>query len=328
MSRIVSLGSAVEDIYLIDRDDLSVVDWNGQSIFSGLSFGATVDIDKAEYHVGGSGINAAVTFARYGHETIFMGNIARDIGGEAVLRCLDEENIDSSYAEITTGTTATRVLLVDARTGARTELKFEGVAKTMKNLDPKDLEDIEPDWIYLAGIGGDMHKILALIEKAHKLGTKIMWNPGVAELKHTKKVLGLLSDVDVLLVNKIEAAKLVPGVILTELLARLSNYCKTVIITDGIMGAIATDHSETYRLGVYEQNKVKDINGAGDAFGAGFLARFADSGDFAEALKYASANAAKVTEKFGARAGIMSGAEKLHQMPMVKIANLSEWSIS
>lgn len=328
MSRIVSIGPAVEDIYLIDRDDLSAVDWNGQSIFSGLSFGATVDIDKAEYHVGGGGINAAVTFARYGHETIFMGNIARDIGGEAVLRCLDEENIDSSYAEVVAGTTATRVLLVDARTGERTELKFEGVAKTAKNLNPKDLEDIDPDWIYLAGFGGDMHKILDLVERAHKLGAKIMWNPGIAELRHTKKVLGLLSDVDVLLVNKVEAAKLVPGVILTELLARLSNYCKTVIITDGIMGAIATDHIETYRLGVYEQNKIKDINGTGDAFGAGFLANFADSEDFASALKYASANAVRVAQRFGAQAGIMNGAEKLHQMPMVKIANLSEWSIS
>ena len=94
------------------------------------------------------------------------------------------------------------------------------------------------------------------------------------------------------------------------------------------MGAIATDHIETYRLGVYEQNKIKDINGTGDAFGAGFLANFADSEDFASALKYASANAVRVAQRFGAQAGIMNGAEKLHQMPMVKIANLSEWSIS
>lgn len=325
MSRIVSIGPATEDIYLIDRDDLSEVNWNGQSIFSGLSFGATVDIDKAEYHVGGSGVNAAVTFARFGHETIFMGNIARDAGGEAISRCLDEENIDSSYAESMIGTTATRVLLVDAKTSERTELNFQGVAKIAKNLNPNDLDDIEPDWIYLGGLGGDMHKILEIVEKAAKTGIRVMWNPSTAELKHMKKVLGLLSDVDVLLVNKAEAAQLVPGVILTELLARLSNYCKTVLITDGIMGAIATNHQETYRLGVYEQNKTKDINGIGDAFGAGFLAKFADTEDFAESLKYASANASRVAQKFGAQAGIMNGSEKLHQLPMVKIDNLSEW---
>lgn len=325
MSRIVSIGPATEDIYLIDRDDLSKVDWNGQSIFSGLSFGAKVAIDKVEYHVGGSGVNAAVAFARYGHETIFIGNIARDIGGEAILHCFDEENIDSSYAISATGTTATRVLLVDAKTGERTELNFEGVAKTAKNISPKDLDDIEPDWIYLGGLGGDMHKILEIVEKAHKIGAKVMWNPSSAELKHPKKVIGLLGDVDVLLVNKSEASQLAPGVILTELLARLSNYCQTVLITDGIMGAIATDHQETYRLGVYEQGQIKDINGAGDAFGSGFLAKFADTEDFPEALKYASANAAKVAQKFGAQAGILTGSEKLHQMPMVRIDNLSEW---
>lgn len=328
MSRIVSIGPAVEDIYLIDRDDLSEVNWNGQSIFSGLSFGATVDIDKVEYHVGGGGVNAAVAFARFGHETIFMGNLARDIGGEAILRCFDEENIDSSYAEIVAGTTATRVLLIDAKTGERTELKFEGVAKTAKNLNAKDLDDIEPDWIYLGSLGGDMHKVLEIVERAQKVGARLMWNPGAAELKHAKKVIGLLNDVDALLVNKAEAAQLVPGVILTELLARLSNYCKTVIITDGIMGAIATDHIETYRLGVYEQSRIKDVNGTGDAFGAGFLAKYADEENFAEALKYASANAVKVAQKFGAQGGIMNGSEKLHKMPMVKIANLSEWSTS
>jgi len=327
MSRIVSIGPAAEDIYLIDRDDLSKVDWNGQSIFSGLSFGTTVDIDKVEYHVGGSGANAAVTFARYGHETIFMGNLARDIGGEAISHCFDEENIDSSYAESAVGTTATRVLLVDAKTGERTELNFVGVAGIAKSLNAKDLDGIEPDWVYLSGLGGNMQKALEMIERCHKIGAKVMWNPGAAELKHAKKVIGLLSDIDVLLVNKSEAAKLVPGVILTELLARLSNYCKTVLITDGIMGAIATNHQETYRLGVYEQGKIKDVNGVGDAFGAGFLAKFADTEDFSEALKYASANAAKVAQKFGARAGILTGSEKLHQMPMVRIENLSEWPI-
>lgn len=327
MSRIVSIGPAFEDVYLIDRDDLSAVDWNGQSVFSGLSFGATVDIDKVERHVGGSGVNVAVSFARYGHETIFMGNLARDTGGEAILRCFDEENIDSSYTEVVSGATGTKVLLVDAKTSERTELRFDGVAKMAKKLDPRDLAEIEPDWIYVSGLYGDTQKVLDFAKEAHKLDAKVMWNPSPMELKHPKKVLNILGDIDVLLVNKIEAAQLVPGVILTELLARLSNYCETVLITDGVMGAIATNHRETYRLGVYEQKAIKDINGTGDAFGAGFLAKFADTEDFAEALKYASANASKVAQSYGASTGAMCGDEKLHQMPIVKIENLLEWTI-
>lgn len=327
MSRVVSIGQATEDIYLIDRDDLSEVNWNGQSIFSGLSFGATVDIDKVEYHTGGSGVNAAVSFARYGHETIFMGNLARDVAGEDIIRGFDEENIDSSYTNFVSGVTGTRVLLVDARTGERTKLGFKGISGSAKQIESRDLSDIEPDWAYLASLGGDMYKALDLIKEAHKIGARVMWNPGKDELKHTKKVIGLLGDVDVLIVNKTEAAQLVPGVILTELLARLSNYCETVIITDGIMGAIATNHRETYRLGVYEQGKPKDTNGVGDAFGAGFLAKFADGEDFAEALRYASANATSVAGRFGANTGVINSVTKLHQMPMVKIENLSEWSI-
>ena len=43
-----------------------------------------------------------------------------------------------------------------------------------------------------------------------------------------------------------------------------------------------------YRLGVYEQVKRRDQTGAGDAFGAGFLAGLADGAEFDAALGYAS----------------------------------------
>ena len=96
MARIVSLGSALQDIYLIDRDDFVGAEIAGQSVFGKLVIGDKVDIDRVAYEVGGGGTNAAVSFARPGHETIFIGKVARDAAGEAVLACLDDEYIDSS----------------------------------------------------------------------------------------------------------------------------------------------------------------------------------------------------------------------------------------
>lgn len=322
MARIVTLGSALQDIYLVDRDDFASSTVAGQSIFGKLVIGDKVDIDKVQYSVGGGGTNSAVTFARYGHEVIFMGNLSRDVAGEAVLECLDQENIDSSYVEFLRGGTGCSVILLDAKSGERTILTHRGVSGKFSNLKADDLELIEPDWLYVTSLRGDMQKLLEFFEMAHALGAKIMFNPGEKEIEQLPKLLGLLEDADVLLLNKREAAKVVPGVLLTELLAKLANYCETVIITDGEMGSIATNHHEIWRLGVYEQVKKRDATGAGDAFGAGFLAKWADGADFADALQFAAANAASVVTKYGAKAGILTGDEDLHPMPMQKVEDL------
>lgn len=329
MARIVSLGSALQDIYLIDRDDFVGSEVAGQSIFGQLVIGTKVDIDKVAFEVGGGGTNAAVSFARHGHETIYMGSLAHDAAGEAVLACLDEENVDSSYVEFLRGKTGCSVVMLDAKSGERTILTHRGVSGRFHNLSASDLELIAPDWLYVTSLRGDMDTLLAFFETAHALGAKIMFNPGELEIKQLPKLIGLLSDVDVLLVNKREAAKIVPGVVLTELLVHLAAYCETVIITDGEMGLIATDHREVYRLGVYEQVKMRDATGAGDAFGAGFLAAYTSEppgkskdSHFARALQFAAANAASVVQKYGAKAGILSGEEDLHPMPIQKITDL------
>lgn len=327
MSRILAIGAAAQNIYMLDRDDFVGVEVDeGVSVFSKMTIGSKIDIDKVFFEVGGSGANAAVTFARHGHETILMSNVGLDTAGDAVLACLDRENIDSSYVEQIEGHTSCSVILLDVRHGDSTILNYRGTAANFNNLRVADLADIQPDWLYLTSLQGDMEKILEFFERAHDLGVKIMFNPGEAELQEPRKVIGLLDLVDVLLVNKVEAAQLVPGVLLTELVAHLANYCPTVLITDGIMGAIATNRQKTYRLGVYEQYRLRDHVGVGDAFGAGFLAKWAKKGTtFESALKFAAANATKVAQRYGAQAGILTGEEKLHPMPIQKIEDLAEW---
>lgn len=322
MARIVSVGSALQDIYLIDRDDFAGSEVAGASIFGRMVIGDKIDIDRISYEVGGGGTNAAVTFARFGHESILLSNIAQDAAGEAILACLDEENVDTGFISFPRGKTGCSVILLDAKKGERTILTHRGVSGKFSNLDPSQLDIIHPDWIYVTSLRGDMHQLLALFEKAHVLGTKVMFNPGEKEISELPKLIGLLSDVDVLLLNKREAAKIVPGVVLTELLTHLAAYCPTVIITDGEMGSIATNHEEVYRLGVYEQVRMRDSTGAGDAFGAGFLAAWADGQSFREALCFAAANAASVVTKYGAKAGILTRTVDLHPMPCQLITEI------
>ena len=320
MARIVSLGSALQDVYMIDRDDLSPTKIGDSAIFNKILVGSKLDIDKISYEVGGAGINSAISFARHGHEAILFGNIARDIAGSQIIKTLDNEGIDSSYINfISRKSTGTSIVLLDAGSGERTILTYRGASEQFGNISEKDLDLVNPDWLYVSSLHGDMETLERFFAKCKQNEIKIMFNPGVKELNYQKELIGLLKKVDILIVNKSEAAKIVPGVTLAELLYHLENYVPIVIITDGPMGGIATNGTDSYRFGLYEDTKIKDATGAGDAFGSGFLAHLASGKSFRESLIFASANSTSVILRYGANRGILNGGEKLHPMPIQKI---------
>ena len=316
MARIVSIGAALQDVYLIDHDDFGT---NSRGFFNQLELGTKVDIDKVKFSTGGGASNAATTFARHGHESIFMGCISNDSAGQAILNSFDDEGIDSSYVTYLNRYQTGYSVVLLAPSGERTILTCRGASAHFDALSPTDLETIYPDWLYVTTFRGEMDMLDHFFTKAKSLGAKIMFNPGNLELQHIRKFLGLLTDVDVLLLNRKEAQKVVEGKLLTELIAKIKNYVPNVIITDGNQGAIATDGKEIYRAGLYEDVKIKDSTGAGDAFGSGFLAAYANGKSFKDSLIFASANSTSVVQHIGSKDGILTNHVKLHNMPIQEI---------
>lgn len=317
MARILSLGSALQDIYLIDRDDFHSLEYNNRSLFKTLELGSKYDIDRMHFFIGGGGTNSAYTFARSGHEAFYLGNLGHDPAGIAVLSALEQEGINTSFISYPPrGKTGCSVILLDSKSGERTILTFRGSSTKFNNLDPAHLSEIKPDWLYVTTLRGDYGALLSFISAAKQLGAKVMFNPGVLELMNPSLLRSTLKDLDILLLNKKEAQTLVPGELLLELLAHLQNYCPTVIITDGQMGGIATNQEKTYRFGIYEDAKVKDTTGAGDAFGSAFLASLAAGNSFRKSLIIASANSTSVVQHLGAKDGILGIDFPLHPMPI------------
>ena len=87
------------------------------------------------------------------------------------------------------------------------------------------------------------------------------------------------------------------------------------------MGGFAKNSEESYRFGIYEDVKTKDTTGAGDSFGSGFLAAFASGRSFRNSLIFGAANSTSVVQQIGAKKGILTGREKLHEMPIQKVKN-------
>ena len=126
----------------------------------------------------------------------------------------------------------------------------------------------------------------------------------------------MLEDIDILSVNREEAMQIVKGNTLDELIHRLLHLVPLAIISDGPNGVIASDGKVIVRAGMYEDVKVVDRTGAGDAFGSGFLSYFAQGKSLKDSIVFASANSTSVVTKIGAKAGILSKGVVLHAMPL------------
>jgi len=315
MAKVICLGAALQDVFLIDHDDFDQLELaDGTSLFADLKLGEKVDIDKVVFETGGGGTNAAVTLARAGHRTWFIGRIGRDIPGEMIAEKLIDEDINIDHMIYARKRTGYSTILL-APGGERTIMTYRGASAEYIGLNSKSVKQIKPEWMYVTTVRGDIELLKDFFGMAAKRDVKIMWNPGNKELEQRAETLRLLRYVEVLLVNRGEAEALVGEKLEIEGLAlELLKKVESVIITDGRNGAYAANKKEYFRVGLYEEVKVKDATGAGDAFGSGFLAEYARSGDWTQALTYASANSTGVVQFVGAKKGIIEKGIKLKKM--------------
>lgn len=66
------------------------------------------------------------------------------------------------------------------------------------------MSEEDADWLYVSFLTGNMPMLHKLFQQAKRRDMKICFNPGKKELAIKDKLLGLLSDVDVLTLNKEE----------------------------------------------------------------------------------------------------------------------------
>ncbi|HET6747159.1 MAG TPA: carbohydrate kinase family protein [Candidatus Saccharimonadales bacterium] len=314
--KILSIGAAVQDVFLSHSDEFKPVsDKAAREIFMKLELGAKADVNNINFTTGGGATNAAVTFARQGLRAEFMGTIGHDPAGQAVLDDLDHEGVETTHVSYSKKYNTGYSVLLLAPNGERTILTYRG-ASTHYDAKNFDIEDSDADWLYVSSMAGDMETLNKVFHQARQHGTKIMFNPGKRELAHSTKLKALLEDVEVLSVNKEEMRQIVEGEELEELVRHALHYVPVAIVSDGPNGVMASDGKTVIRAGMYEDVKVIDRTGAGDAFGSGFLSQWALGKSLKDSLVFASANSTSVVTKIGAKSGILEGNVRLHDMPL------------
>lgn len=311
---ILSIGAAVQDVFLQGkifnphREDEGMVEQ--------FMLGSKNNIDNIYFSTGGGATNAAVTFARQGFKSGFMGSIGQDVAGKAVLEELHHERVNTALVNHSDKVNTGYSVLLLSSNGERTILTYRGASVDL-DLHPRNLKEAKPDWFYISSLSGDFDSLKTLVKYARKHNIKVAVNPGKGELKQGHAFKELLPDIAVLSVNKEEAEMLFRGDNTQDLVRHAVRHIPIVIVTDGPRGSVASDGKKLYKAGMYDDVPVVDRTGAGDAFSSGFVAQIAAGRPLEEAVVFASANSTSVVSKLGAKAGILHEHVLLHSMPVV-----------
>ncbi len=313
--KFVSIGAAVQDVFLSHSDALDPVKEEDGSFYAELKMGGKADVDQINFSTGGGATNAAVTFARQGQDSVFMGAIGHDPAGQAVSEELKREGVEAKLSYSEKYNTGYSVILLAAN-GERTILTYRG-ASTHYQSAQFDLSSVgQVDWLYMSNLAGSMETLEKLFADAKRLNIKIAWNPGKAELAHTDKIKALLPFVEVLIVNKQESQMIVKAESLHDLVEALAKLAPVVVVSDGPKGVAATDGTNYVQAGIYKDVPVIDRTGAGDAFGSGFVVNWAVTQSLKQAVTFASANSTSVVSVIGAKVGILKQDTPIHEMRM------------
>ncbi|MCE7936584.1 carbohydrate kinase family protein [Candidatus Saccharibacteria bacterium CPR2] len=312
--KILSVGAGVQDVFLTGKVLRPEKDEDGEWVEE-LPVGAKLDLDSIVFGTGGGATNAAVTFARQGLHSAFMGKIAHDPAGMAVLADLHNEGVDTHLVAYSSDYNTGYSAILLSPNGERTILTYRG-ASTHYHVNNFNLKEINADWIYISSLAGCMDVLEAIIETAKKKEIKIAINPGKSELKQKRKIKELLKEVNILSLNKEELQMLVDGENNEEIIRNAAEMIPVVVMTDGPRGLVATDRNTIIKAGMYEDVPVRDRTGAGDAFCSGFVSSFAKGLSLKEAVIFGSANSTSVVQYIGAKEGILNGDVHLHDMPI------------
>lgn len=313
--KILTIGKTVQDVFL--KSEEFDPHKEGKVVYTHLPLGLKLEVEDVTFDTGGNAGNVAVTLARQGIHTSYMWTLGHDPASETVLRQLDHEGVDTSPVVQKEIYQAGYSTILIATNGERTILNHRGVSTDEhgKDLDLTAIDDA--DWVYPTSLAnGGLGLLKKIVDHAEKAGTKVMLNPAGPELAEPEKLKSLLESVDILCVNKEEMQKLVEGTTLEELVQHGLNLVPVVIISDGPNGVVASDGKTVVKAGMYEDVKVIDRTGAGDAFASGFLSQWVLGKSLAESIVFASANSTSVVQYIGAKKGILHKGVILHHMPL------------
>jgi len=309
---VMCVGAATLDIFM-RSDKFRVV--KSAEMPGGVAmcevYGGKMEVEEVEICSGGGGTNAAVSFAKKELKTAVVVEMGNDPQSLIVHQDLEGAGVDTRFVvQEPDETTAVSVILI-ADDGGRSLMVHRGAAAMLTKRD-MPLKDLETRWLYISSLGGNLELLSELLKwaKGHKV--RVSFNPGMKEIVKAQKLRKMLSQVEVLFVNREEAGELWGVEVWDEKVWQeglVPEEARVTVVTDGERGGKVVENG---KVRFWEGEKVRgvvDTTGAGDAFASGYIAALLYGHNYEKALMWGQRNAAGVIKKVGAKKGLLSLSE-------------------
>jgi len=243
--------------------------------------GETVLARSTSMSLGGKGANQAAAASKLGASVLFLGRIGNDDAGAFVRREFARLRIPTTFArELPTAPTGRAIIAVDEQ-GENSIVVASGANASLTANDVQSLlaertivESLRPGTIFLAQGETPADSIGAFAAAAEIAGKRFVLNLAPV-IEVSSEIIRLA---DPLVVNQVEARALAEDLLGNEiensntltavgLAAMFANgHAKSVVITLGSAGAVASDGDQTWHQPAPNPEEVVDTTGAGDCF--------------------------------------------------------------
>lgn len=339
----VTIGSAMIDIITIVRnaDIERVTMTNATTSFLLLEQGRKIEAESITMHVGGGAVNTAVSLRRLGYEAKAVVKVGRDLNADKVRERLQAENVGTDFVLETPEAATGTAVMVSSHDRNATIFTHRGANRMLRERDIRPEIFAGADLVYVTALSDDSaDQFPRILRMAREAGAFVTTNPGIRQLtSRTQAFVDCLPHVDLLTINRVEAAALVPALAanpasreglprievqgdMPELLRLglsfggfdmgLARFLATmrklgprhVLVTDGTGGAYLADDEGIHHCPVLKV-RVAGTAGAGDSFASTFAGMMA-AGERAElALRAATVNAASVVSFIDTQTGLL-----------------------
>ncbi len=302
----LAIGDITTDAFirLSQAHVVDSIDHHGKELC--MSFGDKIPYDSVEIVRGvGNSANAAVSAAKLGLTSAILTNVGDDQNGKECIGALADQGVSVDYVHINQGIETNYHYVL-----------WYGEERTIlvkhHDYDYKmPAQMLAPRWIYLSSMAENsllFHQEVAEYVAAHP-ESKLVFQPGTFQMKlGTEKLAEIYKHSEVFFCN-VEEARLILKTETDdkkELIAMLHALGpKVVVVTDGILGAYASDGTDIWFMPVYPHQPV-ERTGAGDAFASTFTSALALGKTVEEALLWAPINSMSVVQQVGAQKGLLT----------------------
>lgn len=323
MYDILTIGGIKLDTFIVIPDASVTCELKMPSCKLCIDYGKKNIVDDIEIQIAGSAPNVAIGVRKMGKMSAVYSEMGKDIIHTLAVEFLKKHKVESKFVKPSGE---------DSSFAAVLNFKGESTQLVKQNGHEYRLPSRLPStaWIHISELGRGYEKLYRELVKAKKTKKfKISFNPGAVQINERKKeLMQLIAVSDVLFLNKVEALTILKEKAEMEDHAIMAGVKKLgpeyVVVTDGKNGAFAFDGEQLDFAPMFPGKRV-EATGAGDAFAAGFLGALMHGKQHAEALKWASVNAASAVGEIGPTKGLLTHTEikkRLKARPSYKTKEL------